>query len=102
MTRRAANGFIRSICILKLKPPFKLGEYNHIKIECIGNETKTWVNNIPVAYVVDTVDYKGFIGLQVHAVSKPEEAGKNVYFKNIKIQTTGLKPTAFPGRYLCG
>lgn len=78
------------------KTAFKLSEYNHIKIECIGNETKTWINNIPVAYMVDTVDYKGFIGLQVHAVSKPEEAGKNVYFKNIKIQTTNLKPAAFP------
>ena len=78
------------------KTAFKLGEYNHIKIECIGNETKTWINDIPVAYVIDTTDYKGFIGLQVHAVGKPEEAGKNVYFKNIRIRTTDLKPYAFP------
>lgn len=80
----------------EVKTAFKIGEYNHIRIECIGNEMKTWVNNIPVAYVVDTVDYKGFIALQVHAVTKPEEAGKNVYFKNIKIQTSNLKPSAFP------
>ncbi|QQL50912.1 3-keto-disaccharide hydrolase [Mucilaginibacter ginkgonis] len=78
------------------KTAFKLGEYNHIRIECIGNETKTWVNNIPIAYVVDTVDYKGFIGLQVHAVTRPEEAGKKVYFKNIRIKTVNLKPEPFP------
>ncbi len=78
------------------KMAFKVGRYNHIKIECIGNETKTWINNVPVAYVIDTVDYRGFIGLQVHAVGKPEEAGKNVYFKNIRIKTTGIKPSPFP------
>lgn len=80
----------------KAKDVFKLGQYNHVKIECIGNETKTWINNIPVAYVVDTIDSKGFIGLQVHAVSKKEEEGKKVYFKNIRIKTENLKPAAFP------
>jgi len=80
----------------RARPAFKQGDWNHIKIECIGNETKTWVNGIAAAYVVDTVDSKGFIGLQVHAVYKPEDAGKKFYFKNIRIKTTGLKPTPFP------
>lgn len=75
---------------------FKTGEYNHIKVECIGNEMKTWINGKPVAYVVDTIDQKGFIGLQVHGINKQEQAGKNVYFKNIRIKTSGLKPTVFP------
>lgn len=80
----------------KAKTAFKIGQYNHIKIECIGNETKTWINQIPVAYVVDTLDREGFIGLQVHAVTTPEQAGKKVYFKNIRIQTSNLKPSIFP------
>lgn len=80
----------------KAKSAFSIGKYNHIKIECIGNEMKTWVNNIPTAYVVDTVDRKGFIGLQVHGITTKEQEGKRVYFKNIKIKTTDLKPTAFP------
>jgi hypothetical protein len=75
---------------------FKVGEYNHIKMECIGSEIKTWINNIPVAYLVDTMDRSGFIALQVHAISKPEFEGEKVFFKNIKIKTTGLKPTPFP------
>jgi len=74
----------------------KIGQYNHVRIECIGHEMKTWLNQTPVAYLVDTVDHKGFIGLQVHAVGKEELAGEKVYFKNIRIQTTGLKPTPFP------
>jgi len=77
------------------KDAFKVGEYNHIKIECIGNTMKTWVNDIPVAYVADTLDKQGFIGLQVHAVSKAEDAGQKVYFKNIRIKTTALKPQPF-------
>jgi hypothetical protein len=78
------------------KTAFKVGEYNHIKVECLGNEMKTWVNNVPVAYVVDPVDPRGFIGLQVHSVAEAAQAGQKVYFKNIRIKTTDLKPSAFP------
>lgn len=75
---------------------FKANEFNHYRIECIGNEMKTWVNGIPAAYLVDTLDNKGFIALQVHQVGSQEEAGKKIYFKNIRIKTTGLKATPFP------
>jgi hypothetical protein len=80
----------------KAKGAFKIGQYNHIKIECIGNETKTWINGIPAAYVVDTVDAKGFIGLQVHGITSEAQAGKKVWFKNIQIRTFDLVPQAFP------
>jgi len=75
---------------------YKRGECNHYKIECIGSEMKTWVNGVATAYVVDTIDTKGFIGLQVHAITAPDHAGKKVGFKNIRIKTTDLKPTPFP------
>ncbi len=74
----------------------KVGTYNHVRVECIGHEMKTWINGIPVAYLVDTIDNKGFIGLQVHAVGKEELAGEKVYFKNIRIQTTHMQPIPFP------
>jgi len=77
------------------KTAFKNGEFNHIRIECIGNETKTWVNNIATSYVVDTLDATGFIGLQVHAINNAAHANKRVFFKNITIQTEGLKPATF-------
>ncbi len=76
---------------------FKLGEYNHVKVECIGHEIKTWLNNIPVAYVVDEMDAKGFIGLQVHSIgSNSKLAGEKIYFKNIRIRTKILVPEPFP------
>ncbi len=80
----------------KAQPAFKFKEFNHIRVECIGNEIKTWVNGIAAAYVVDTVDTEGFIALQVHAVNRPEYAGRKTYFRNVRIQTQDLKPKAFP------
>ncbi|RYG27974.1 MAG: DUF1080 domain-containing protein, partial [Burkholderiales bacterium] len=46
----------------------KANEYNHLTIECIGNEMKTWVNGEAAAYLVDTITEKGFVALQVHAI----------------------------------
>lgn len=80
----------------KAKDAFKVGVYNHIRMECIGNEMRTWINGIAVADVVDTVDSKGFIGLQVHAISKDGQVGKRVWFKNLLIQTKHLRFTPFP------
>jgi hypothetical protein len=77
------------------KTLYKPEEYNHLRIEAIGDETKTWLNGVPVAYVIDTLDPTGFIALQVHSI--PDRlAGKKVYFKNIRIQTEILKPKEFP------
>jgi hypothetical protein len=85
----------------KAQGAFKLGKFNHIRVECIGHEMKTWINGVSVAYLVDTMDSRGFIGLQVHAVSKAEYAGEKVYFKNIRIMTQNLVPAPFsPGVFV--
>jgi len=76
---------------------YKKGDFNHYKIESIGHHMKTWVNGIPASYVIDSLDPKGFIGLQVHSVNTPDLVDKKVIFKNIRIKTTDLKPTPFPG-----
>lgn len=79
------------------KSAYKVEEFNHYKIECIGNELKTWVNGVPTAYVIDTLDKTGFIALQVHSIGvRTELEGKKVYFKNITIQTENLNAQAFP------
>jgi hypothetical protein len=75
---------------------FKPGVYNKIRLECIGHNIKTWVNGTAAAYVVDSFDNSGFIALQVHSINKPELAGKKIYWKNIRIRTTGLTPSPFP------
>lgn len=77
------------------KSAFKPNAFNHFRIEAIGDELRTWVNGVPVAYVIDTIDRKGFIGLQVHSIPA-DLHGKKVYFKNIRIQTKKLKAKPFP------
>jgi hypothetical protein len=74
----------------------KQGAYNHFVVECIGNEMKTWVNGVAAAYLIDTIDAKGFIGLQVHAIRDARNAGKKVFFKNIRICTGTIAATPFP------
>jgi hypothetical protein len=75
---------------------YKRGAYNKIKVECIGNTIKTWINGTPAAYLVDDADARGFIALQVHGIGKSEDAGKNIRWRNIRIKTGALSPEPFP------
>lgn len=75
----------------KAKTAFKQGAWNKVKVECIGANLRTWVNGVPCAYVVDDMTPKGFIALQVHAIGKKEDEGRQIRWRNIRIQTEGLK-----------
>ena len=79
------------------KSAFKMGEWNTYRIEAIGNTIKTWINGQEVAYFMDDMDAKGFIGLQVHSIQKKEDEGRKTYFRNVRIQTENLKPIPFKG-----
>jgi len=79
------------------KAAFKMNEWNSYRIEVIGNEIKTWINGQEVAYVVDDLDAKGFIGLQVHSINNPDDEGNKTYFRNVRVQTENLVPTPFKG-----
>ncbi len=61
---------------------FKQNDWNHYRIEAIGDTIKTWVNGVAAAHLVDEKTAKGFICLQVHS-SKKE--GTEIIWKNIKI-----------------
>jgi hypothetical protein len=76
------------------KTAFKNNVWNKYRIECIGNSIRTWVNGIPVAHLIDAETSKGFIAMQVHAIPASEPAGRQVRWKNIRIQTGKLKPSA--------
>lgn len=63
-------------------------DWNHYRIEAIGPNIKTWVNDVPAADLTDTVDASGFIGFQVHSIpnKKPWAEGAKVKWRNIRIQ----------------
>jgi hypothetical protein len=74
------------------KPAFKVGEWNTIRVECIGPHIKTWVNGIAAANLYDEMTLEGFIALQVHGIQDDEEkAGAEVAWKNIRIITENVK-----------
>ena len=68
------------------KKAFHKTGWNKYRIEAIGPVIRTWVNDIPVSYLVDDMTLKGFIALQVHAI-KEKEGGQQIQWKNIRIQT---------------
>lgn len=82
------------------KAAFKLGEWNHYRIECVGNSIRTWLNGVPVSYLIDDMTASGLIALQVHAIGKDDQPGKQIKWKNIRIKTTGLKTTETPDVYV--
>lgn len=74
------------------------GQWNRYRIEAIGNTIRTWINDVPAAFLVDTLVEKGFIALQVHAIDKSELAGKQVRWRNIRIQTgRQMRPRRWDG-----
>ncbi len=66
---------------------FKQGEWNQVRIECRGSSIKTFLNGVPAADFTDELTAEGVIALQVHGIGKKTEAaGKEVMWKNIRIQ----------------
>jgi hypothetical protein len=75
------------------KTAFRQNQWNTARVECIGNTIRTWINGVSAGHLVDNLTARGFIALQVHAITKPEEAGREIRWKNIRIQTENLKAT---------
>ena len=75
------------------KNAFKINQWNKYRIESIGNTLRTWVNGIPTAHVIDDETASGFIALQVHSIGKNGQAGKQIRWRNIRIQSENLKPS---------
>ncbi len=73
---------------------FKLGEWSHFRIECIGQTIKVWVNGVPTTHLVDEKYREGKIALKIHSLGdRPDDTRNVIRFKNIRIIT------AHPERY---
>ncbi len=81
----------------KAREAFKQNEWNHYRIEAIGDTIKTWINGVGAAHLVDDMTNSGFIGLQVHGVGdNKEKEGIQVAWKNIKILTKDVRKYTTP------
>lgn len=70
---------------------FKQNEWNHYRVEAIGDTLKTWVNGIPASHLVDEKTSTGFIALQVHSIGKEQKEGTEILWRNIKILTDSVQ-----------
>ncbi len=73
------------------KAAFKIGKWNKMRIEAVGNQMRTFVNSTPVSYLIDDMTDKGFIALQVHSIYGNMKEGMKIKWKNIKINTQNPK-----------
>ena len=78
------------------KDAFKVNEWNHYRVEAIGDEIVTWVNKIQCTDLIDNLTSTGFIGFQVHSIENESQENKQVKWKNIKIKTTDLENERWP------
>ncbi len=80
------------------KPAYKTNQWNHVRIEAMGNTVRTWLNGIACASILDDLSEaaSGFIALQVHEIYKPEDEGKTIQWKNIRILTKDIKKYSMP------
>jgi hypothetical protein len=74
---------------------FRQGQWNKARVECIGNDIRTYINGVAAGYVVDNATPKGFIALQVHSIDKKEDEGRQIRWRNIRIQTGGVKRSPY-------
>lgn len=75
---------------LAAQKAFKQNDWNHYRIEAIGDTIKTWINQVPASYLIDDKTASGFIGLQVHSIRKDKKEGTPIMWKNINIITEDL------------
>lgn len=69
---------------------FRQNDWNHYRIEAIGDTLKTWINGVPAAHLIDDKTAEGFIALQVHSIGDDAQAGTEVVWRDIRILTDSL------------
>lgn len=74
----------------KAQKAFKHNDWNHYRIEAIGDTIKTWINDVPAAYLIDEKTKSGFICLQVHSINEDQKEGTEIIWKNIRIITDSV------------
>jgi len=75
----------------RARKAYHIGEWNHFRVEAIGNSMKVWVNGIPTANLINQKYSKGYIAIKIHSLKNlPDEEKKIGRFKNIRIITRNL------------
>ncbi len=64
---------------------FKPDAWNALRIECIDDRIRTWLNGVPAADLRDSMTRSGFIALQVHGIGKKTN-DLAIRWRNLRIE----------------
>jgi hypothetical protein len=65
---------------------FRPNDWNHVRVEAIGDSFQTWLNGTPCAELRDAMTASGFIALQVHTIGNDvDKNGSQVRWRNLTI-----------------
>ncbi|MEM7572576.1 MAG: DUF1080 domain-containing protein [Bacteroidota bacterium] len=88
----ARRGWIYS---LHPHPParraYRAGAWNHVRIEAVGHQLRTYINGQAVTNLIDDLDAEGLICLQVHSPHNEDEIGKEVRFRDLRIKAAATQ-----------
>jgi hypothetical protein len=77
----------------------KADDWNKVRLECVGDRLRSWVNGVAIVDYRDPVDLSGIVALQVHS-------GKDakIRWRNLRIKDGGIRKwePLFNGRDLEG
>ncbi|MDR1408208.1 MAG: DUF1080 domain-containing protein [Tannerella sp.] len=77
---------------------YKKTDWNHYRVEAIGNNIRIWLNDVNTANLLDDETPAGFIAFQVHSIgNNQEQEGMEIRWKNIRILTTNLETARMQG-----
>ena len=76
----------------------KKTDWNHYRIECLGDTIRIWLNGVNTANLLDDETKTGFIAFQVHAIGQDDaKNGKEIKWKNIRILTENVQANLIQG-----
>ena len=77
---------------------FKSKDWNHLRIEAVGDSIRTYLNGVACARINDSLTTTGFIGLQVRDWISDDDheklEGAKVRFKNIRLKVVSADSSA--------
>ena len=63
---------------------YRASDWNHYRVEAIGEHFRIWVNGVPTLNMADTKTAEGVIGIQIHKLSQGGGGG-SVSIRNVRI-----------------
>lgn len=72
---------------------FRHGEWNHYRIECVGESIRVRVNGIRTVDYRDDADSEGFIGLQVHSGKDTRVRWRDLCLYDLSDPSSSARPT---------